>query len=91
MLAGLVAEATVQYTLFDDTTRIDKMSKVYDAIDMLSEKFGKYMVRHAVSLPTKIQSQHEGERGDIPQRKQELFKGENNRQRLGLPVLDVEV
>jgi hypothetical protein len=60
-------------------------------VDMLSEKFGKYTVQHAVSLPANIQSQHEGERGDIPERKQELFKGENNRQRLGLPMLDVEV
>ena len=91
VLAGLTEEATVQYTLFDDTTRIEKMSKVYDAMDMLSEKFGKYTVHHAVSLPTKIQSQHEGERGDVPQRKQELFNGENIRQRLGLPVLDVKV
>ncbi len=91
VLAGLVTESIVQYTLFDDTARIEKMSKVYDAVDMLSEKFGKYTVRHAVSLPTEIQSQHEGERGDVPQRKQELFKGENNRQRLGLPILHVKV
>ena len=91
VLAGLIAETSVQYTLFDDTAQIEKMSKVYDAVDILSEKFGKYTVRHAVSLPTKIQSQHEGERGDVPQRKQELFKGENNRQRLGLPVLNVMV
>lgn len=91
VLAGLIAEASVQYTFFDDTAQIEKRSKVYDAVDILSEKFGKYTVRHAVSLPTKIQSQHEGERGDVPQRKQELFKGENNRQRLGLPVLNVMV
>jgi DNA polymerase-4 len=91
VLAGLVPETAVQYTLFDDTARIEKMSRVYDAVDMLSEKFGKYTVRHAVSLPTKIQSQHEGDRGDVPQRKLDLFKGENNRQRLGLPVLNVKV
>jgi DNA polymerase-4/DNA polymerase V len=91
VLAGLVAEAKVQYSLFDDTAKIEKMSKVYEAMDMLSEKFGKYTVQHAVSLPTKLHSQHEGERGDTPQRKQELFKGENKRQRLGLPVLNVKV
>jgi DNA polymerase-4 len=91
VLAGLIAESKVQYTLFDDTAKIEKMSRVYDAVDMLSEKFGKYTVQHAVSLPANIQSQHEGERGDIPERKHELFKGENNRQRLGLPMLDVEV
>jgi DNA polymerase IV len=91
VLAGLVAESNVQYTLFDDTAKIEKMSKVYEAVDMLSEKFGKYTVQHAASLPTKIESQHEGERGDTPQRKQELFPGENKRQRLGLPMLNVKV
>jgi DNA polymerase IV len=91
VLAGLVAGSKVQYTLFDDTAKVEKMSKIYNAVDMLSEKFGKYTVQHAVSLPANIQSQHEGERGDIPGRKQELLSGENKRQRLGLPMLDVDV
>lgn len=28
---------------------------------------------------------------DVPKRKTELFKGENKRQRLGLPMLDIKV
>jgi DNA polymerase-4 len=91
VLAGLVSEATVQYTLFDDTERIEKFSKIYSAVDKVSEKLGKYAVHHAASLPVKLQTQHEGERGDTPQRKEDLFKGENKRQRLGLPVLKVRV
>jgi DNA polymerase-4 len=91
VLAGLIADNRIQYTLFDDPARIEKMEKIYTAIDQLSEKFGKYTVHHAVSLPTKLQSLHEGERGDIPERKTELFKGENRRQRLGLPVLQMKV
>ena len=46
---------------------------------------------HAASLPTKIQAQHEGERGDVPRRKADLFKGENKRQRIGLPLLQMKV
>jgi hypothetical protein len=38
-----------------------------------------------------IQAQHEGERGDVPERKTALFKGENKRQRLGLPLLHIKV
>jgi DNA polymerase-4 len=91
VLAGLVPEDTIQHTLFDDPARIEKMAKVYSAVDQLSEKFGKYTVHHAASLPTKLQVQHEGDRGDVPQRKTELFKGENKRQRLGLPVLNIKV
>ena len=91
VLSGLVSEAGVQYTLFDDPARIEKMAKIYHAVDELSEKFGKYTVHHASSLPTKIQSQHEGERGDVPKRVTDLFKGENKRQRLGLPLLHIKV
>jgi len=62
-----------------------------NAVDELSEKFGKYTVHHAASLPTKIQSQHEGKRGDVPERVTDLFKGENKRQRLRLPLLHIKV
>lgn len=91
VLAGLVSEDNVQYTLFEDTARIEKMGRIYQIVDQLSERFGKHTIHHAASLPTKLQSQHEGERGDVPQRKRDLFKGESKRQRLGLPVLKVKV
>ncbi len=91
VLARLIQEDKIQYGLFDDTAKIEKMSRIYGAVDALSEKFGKHSVCHAASLLAKKQSQHEGERGDIPQRKTGLFKGENSRQRLGLPVLHVKV
>jgi DNA polymerase IV len=91
IIAGLLPDDRVQYTLFDDTARIEKMSKIYNTLDMLSEKFGKYAVHHASSLPTKLQTQHEGERGNVPQRAIDLFKGENKRQRLGLPMLHIKI
>jgi DNA polymerase-4/DNA polymerase V len=91
VLAGLVRSDSIQHTLFDDTARIEKMARVYSAVDQLSEKFGKYTVHHGASLPTKLQAQHEGERGDVPHRRMEPFKGENKRQRLGLPVLNIKV
>ncbi len=91
VLAGLVRDDSIQHTLFDDPARIEKMARIYSAVDQLSEKFGKYTVHHAASLPTKLQAQHEGQRGDVPHRAMELFKGENKRQRLGLPVLNIKV
>lgn len=91
VLAGLVPEHKIQLTLFDDTAKIEKMSKIYSTVDTLSRKFGKHTVQHAASLPAKLQVQHEGERGDIPKRRTEMFMGENGRQRLGVPVLDVIV
>jgi DNA polymerase-4/DNA polymerase V len=91
VLAGLVSQAGLQYTLFDDPSRIEKMSKIYHAVDKLSKTYGKYTVHHAASLPTKIQAQHEGERGDVPIRATDLFRGENKRQRLGAPLLHFKV
>ena len=91
VLAGLESENKVQLTLFDDTAKIEKMSKIYNTVDTLSKKFGKHTVRHASSLPTKLQAQHEGARGDVPERKNNMFRGENMRQRLGLPVLNINV
>ena len=91
VLTGLVPAIDVQYTLFDDVARIEKMARIYEAVDHLSERFGKYAVHHGSSLPTKIQARHEGERGDAPERASKLFKGENGRQRLGLPLLHIKV
>jgi DNA polymerase-4/DNA polymerase V len=91
VLSGLMPDAEVQSSLFDDNSKIEKTAKIYTTIDLLSEKFGKYTVHHAASLATKIQAQHEGERGDVPQRAAGLFKGENKRQHLGLPVLHIKV
>ena len=91
VLAGLVSENNIQHTLFDDIVKIEKLEKMYGAVDELSRRFGKHTVQHAASLPTKLQVQHEGDRGDVPQRKVNLFKGENKRQRLGLPMLNIKV
>lgn len=91
VLSGLVPEGRIQYSLFDDTTKIEKMTKIYNVVDILSERFGKHTLQHASSLPTKMQAQHEGDRGDIPMRNGDLFKGENRRQRLGVPMLYLKV
>ncbi|HTG00322.1 MAG TPA: DNA polymerase IV [Nitrospirota bacterium] len=90
-LAGLVAESGVQYSLFENTSKIDKMAKIYASVDQISRKYGKHTIQHAASLPTKLQAQHEGARGDIPVRRAILFSGENKRQRLRLPLLHVKV
>ncbi len=91
VLCDLREENCLQYTLFDDTAKIEKMAKIYESVDRISKKFGKHTIQHAASLPTKLQAQHEGERGDVPVRRAILFKGENRRQRLRLPMLHVKV
>ncbi len=91
VLAGLVPEGSVQYGLFDNRARIDKMSRIYGSLDQLSQKYGKHTIQHGASLPAGLQAQHEGDRGDVPVRKASLMKGENLRQRLGMPMLHIKI
>jgi len=91
VLCGLVEEKNLQYSLFDESVKIEKMARIYESVDRISERFGKHTIQHAASLPTKLQAQHEGARGDVPIRRAILFKGENMRQRLRLPMLHVKV
>ena len=91
VLAALTSVKCKQYGLFDDVLELEKISRLYLAVDKIAAKFGKHSVFHASSLPVRLQTQHEGERGDTPDRKRDLFKGENKRQRLGLPMLRIKV
>lgn len=91
VLAGLMPYNRTQYSLFDDVAKIERLVKIYEVIDSISSRYGKHTLQHGSSLPTKQQAQHEGDRGDIPVRRQEIFKGENKRQRLGLPMLHIKV
>lgn len=91
ILSGLTLPDHAQYSLFDDLIKIKKISKIYDVLDMASKKFGKHTLCHGSSLPTKTYAQHEGERGDLNRRNTKLFKGENKRQRLGLPLLNIKI
>lgn len=91
VLAGLMPNNRTQYSLFDDVAKIEKLTKIYEVIDSISSKYGKHTLQLGSSLPTKLQAQHEGDRGDIPVRQNKTFKGENKRQRLGLPMLHIKV
>ncbi len=90
-LTRLIPAENVQYSLFDDIIRIEKIEKIYNVIDRLSERFGKHTVILAPSLPAETVSQHRGDRGDIPLRKSDLFRGESKRQRIGFPLLQIKV
>lgn len=91
VLSGLVEKTNVQHGLFDDTIRIERTTRAYKAVDTLSDRFGKHTLQHASSLAANREAQHKGERGNMPKRKKQLFKGENRRQRLGLPMLDLHI
>ena len=42
----------VQYSLFDDMVKIDKIKRIYDSIDDINKKFGRNSVHLASSIPS---------------------------------------
>ena len=87
VLTKLEEDTMVQLDLFGEVVRAEKLSKVYQAIDHMRDRYGKHTVFLGSSLLAQQFAQHLGARGDEPQRRRQLFKGETKRQRLGIPML----
>jgi DNA polymerase-4/DNA polymerase V len=83
--------AIIQPDLFTSGARMQKMVKLYESVDELAVKYGK----HSIFLGTSFEAQrfgaHLGDRGDTPERQKDKLTGENQRQRLGIPMLFAKV
>ena len=71
--------------------RWSKMARLYQGVDRIKAKYGKHTLFLGSSFYAHRTAQHEGERGMLPERKQNLLRGESARKRLGLPMLMDEV
>ncbi len=83
----LATDTGVQPDLFSSSTRLEKWEKVYEAVDAIDEKFGKHTVFLGSTFTALKNKAHLNERGDVPQRESNVFKGERGRQRLNIPML----
>lgn len=80
-----------QPDLFGETASVLESKRLYEAVDEINEKYGKHKVYLGSSYQANTFAQHLGERGDIPKRKDDLFKGETKRKRLKIPMFTGEV
>lgn len=87
VLTQLVENTPLQLDLFDGPLNVEQLERVYDGIDRLDKRYGKHAVFLASSLPAMRKGQHTGERGEVAARKRQLFTGETERKRLGMPML----
>ena len=87
VLTHLVESKPLQLDLFDGPLRVEHMERIYQAVDALDRRYGKHAVFLASSLPGMRQGPHAGERGEAVTRRTQLFTGETDRKRLGLPML----
>lgn len=92
-MIGLIElqEPNLQPDLFGSSLKIDGFRRLYEKIDEVRAKYGKHTIHFGSSFLAHQFTQHLGERGSVPERKNHLFKGETNRKRVGIPTFSVEM
>ena len=78
---------SLQLDLFGTMKEAQGVKRVFENVDAISEKYGKHAVFLGSSMDAMRFSNHLGERGDVPERTRNLFKGETFRRRLSIPSL----
>lgn len=87
VLSDLSSDYIRQNDLFGSSKKFLKSKSIFKQIDELSKKYGKHVVFIGTSHKAMLSKQHKNERSDISSRKKDLFKGENFRQRINIPML----
>jgi DNA polymerase-4/DNA polymerase V len=80
-----------QLDLFGEVIRLQRLSNLYECVDTLREKYGKHTVFLGASFLAHAHAQHDGERGQLPERQRQLLPGETVRKRLAIPMFMGEV
>lgn len=86
ILSHLEEDQVRQLDLFNEVLHAEDLKKLYKSIDHLNDKFGKHTVFLGASFLARETPQHRKERNDQPERKNIFFKGENKRQKIGIPM-----
>lgn len=87
VLMDLIPQELEQIDLFGTVAELSRWRRVYAAVDALDDKFGKHTVFLASTMRALTTSAHMNARGDRPKRLETILKGENQRQRLAIPML----
>src|SRR3989344_6054202 len=82
----LRAAESVFKDIFSEAISAERVSKIYKSIDEIREKYGKHTLFFGSSFDANKFSQHLGDRGDAPERRSFLLKGETKRKRLAIPI-----
>lgn len=86
-LARLTRSGGAQLDLFGKVQESEGLRLVFESVDAISERYGKHAVFLGSSFTAMKFGAHLGERGDLPERTRDLFKGETVRRRLAIPML----
>ena len=72
--------------LFGESFRIERMERLFQCVDAIKTKYGKHTLFLGSSFLAHQHAQHAGARGETPERRRALFKGETARKRLAIPM-----
>lgn len=86
VLNNLTEAVSKQLDIFGETLAVAEMTELYKTIDEINARYGKHKIYLGTSSIANTFSQHAGDRGDLPSRREKLLKGENERKRLGIPM-----
>jgi len=89
ILLHLAPDVPVQYSLFENPLKAEKIRQIYEAADILSRKYGKHTLHLGCSHL--IEEHGRGKRGKPTVREQTCLYGETGRKHLGLPIVHVKV
>ena len=89
VLMELTKDANIQYTLFEDTLKAERVHDIYRVMDEVSEKYGKHSLHLGASHFIEVFGR--GKRGEPTTREKTRFFGETKRRHLSIPILHVKV
>ena len=87
VLLKLSDNTSAQLDLFGAVEESQGFKRVFESVDAISAKYGKHAVFLGSSFKAMRFGAHLGERGDMPERTENLFKGETKRRHLAIPML----
>ncbi len=88
VLLDLVQDIRIQYSLFEDPLKAEKIRELYEAVDALSGKYGKHTLHLGGSHPLEVFGR--GRRGAPTVREQTQLYGETRRKHLGLSLFQTD-
>ena len=88
ILLDLKPDRTIQYNLFEDPLKVERVERLYEAADLLARKFGKHTLYLGSSHP--LEREGAGKRGNPTARSKTRLPGETHRKHLGLPLIHLK-
>ncbi|MHB8772155.1 MAG: DNA polymerase Y family protein [Syntrophales bacterium] len=88
VLLDLIPDVPVQYSLFEDPLKAEKIRGLYEAVDTLSGRYGKHTLHLGGSHCIEVRGK--GRRGAPTVREQTQLYGETRRKHIGLPLFQAE-